>query len=164
MKKLLFMAALLMVATACSKGGNDSKNEDKNKVIPNVTHKAEECPSITGEFVRDVETLDDDGEIVTETQKLVVKTSSVENGINLQTNDDQWTINGKSHSVEKESVKLEYLGTCDKKSVIINVFKDGELQGVSTFSLNENGQLVKVVDSKRPDILPSGTEIWDPKQ
>jgi len=158
MKKLVLLAALTLVAGACSKS-NDSKPND-DKVVPKITHKAEECPSINGEFVTQGGDLDENGEPIP--LNAAFKTETIENGISLQDNERQWTINGKSHPFEANGVKLEYVGLCDQKSIIINVFQNGELKGTVTLKLNDKGQLLKNVES-RHESIPSTQEVWDPK-
>lgn len=158
MKKLVLLAALTLVAGACSKSSDSKPNDDK--VVPKITHKAEECPSINGEFVNQDGDLDENGEPIA--KDAAFKTETIENGISLQESDRQWTINGKSHPVEVNGLKLEYVGLCDQKSIIINVFQNSELKGTVTFKLNEKGQLIKNVDS-RHESIPSGQEVWDPK-
>jgi len=147
---LLGIALPALIITACSGSGGGSGNGDGAvKPTDAQNHKSQECPSFDGEYSR-------------ENMYIKIKTTTVENGIQLNESDVNWTVDGKSHVIEG-SENLSYIAICSQKIISIDLSQGSTLLGNLQYSSNDQGQLVietKAIDSR---MGKTGKEIWDKK-
>ncbi len=149
--RLLGIALSASIMTACSGSGGGSGGGGDVAVKPTDvgSHKAQECPSFDGEYTKDDAYIN-------------VKTTVVENGIQLNDSDVNWTVDGKSH-VAEGSENLSYIAICSQKTISMDLSQGSTLLGNLQYSSNDQGQLVietKAIDSR---MGKSGKEVWNKK-
>lgn len=155
---LIVIAMAASSLTACSGGSSGGKAANSNVVSANPTdiknHKVDECPVINGQY-----------SLVNGTDESTksIKTTIVQNGINLNDSNVNWIINSQSNAAS-EGPGFNYIGICSKGSIIIGLFEGTTFIGnlIYTPDIAQNKLVIESV-VKDPRLGESGKETWDLK-
>ncbi|MBX3020824.1 MAG: hypothetical protein KF799_04045 [Bdellovibrionales bacterium] len=151
MRSFQFVSATTLALTlaACSGGGSGGVKAPRN-----VSHKAESCPSINGEFNASGST----------PERRVYKTILTEKtptGLRLTDTQSVFEIDGKIHTSPDITEKgVTYRGSCANSTITLDGLQNGKSIARFQYSLNEAGDLVVVTTSFDARVQERGAQVW----